>query len=138
MAANGRFHGHIVAGHVDGTGRLVRRVQSPGQTALTFEIGETLARQCITKGSIGIDGVSLTLTEVTATTISVALIPHTLAITSLGFRREGDVVNIEVDQMGKWVRRILSAFVDEVPPPEGEGRAPGGLVTPDDLGKYFG
>ncbi|MDF1665153.1 MAG: riboflavin synthase [Planctomycetota bacterium] len=139
MPANGRFHGHVVAGHVDGTARLIKRVKSPGQTSLTFELSKELTEQMIHKGSITIDGISLTLTEVTKKTFSVALIPHTLLITNLGVRKEGDLVNIEVDQMGKWVRKILSAFIPEVPAPTEPTR---GIVTPkgmsnEDLGRYL-
>jgi riboflavin synthase len=143
MPANGRFHGHVVAGHVDGTARLIKRVKSPGQTAMTFEIVKELTDQMIHKGSITIDGISLTLTEVTEKTFSVALIPHTLAITNLGVRKEGDLVNVEVDQMGKWVRKILSAFVPGVPAPKDLDLRPG-MKTPgskilsvDDLNRYL-
>lgn len=141
MAANGRFHGHIVAGHVDGTARIHKIIRGTGQTTISFEASERLTQQMIPKGSITIDGISLTLIEVTKTGFAVALIPHTLKITSLGFKSEGELVNIEVDQMGKWVRRILSNFVPGVPaPPETERE---GLIEPpsvlrnlDDLQKY--
>jgi riboflavin synthase len=142
MSANGRFHGHVVAGHVDGTARLVKRIKSPGQTSLTFELSKTLTEQMIHKGSITIDGISLTLTEVSEKTFSVALIPHTLLITNLGVRKEGDLVNIEVDQMGKWVRKILSAFVPGVPAPKdnspkGLATPPSKILSPDDLNRYL-
>lgn len=119
MRADGRFHGHVVAGHVDGTGRLVERRQEPGQWKLVFEVAPRLTTLMIEKGSIAIDGVSLTLVDVGPTTFSVCLIPHTLEVTTLGQKGVGSLVNIEVDQLGKWVRRLLGAYL----PPEAKPAA---------------
>jgi len=113
MRADARFHGHIVSGHVDGTGRIKVKRADSGQVLLTVEVPPRLTALMIEKGSIAIDGISLTLTEVEDTFFSVALIPHTLEITSLGRKTTGDLVNIEVDQLGKWVLRLLTAYMPE-------------------------
>ncbi|MEZ6188993.1 MAG: riboflavin synthase [Planctomycetota bacterium] len=89
MRADGRFHGHVVSGHVDGTGEVSTTREEAGQTWFSVRCGRELTRSMIHKGSITIDGVSLTLTEVTADGFSVALIPHTLAVTTLGQRKVG-------------------------------------------------
>lgn len=114
MRADGRFHGHIVTGHVDGTGRVVERRKEPGQVLFVVEVPARLTRFMVEKGSICIDGVSLTLVSVEANRFSVALIPHTLEVTTLGLKPIGGLVNLEVDQLGKWVRRLLAAYL----PPE--------------------
>lgn len=118
MRADGRFHGHFVAGHVDGTGRILERRPEPGQVRLTVEVPARLTACMIEKGSIAIDGVSLTLVDIDETRFSVALIPHTLEVTTLGQKAVGGLVNIEVDQLGKWVRRLLSAYVPEAKAPK--------------------
>jgi len=119
MLAGGRFHGHFVTGHVDGTGRLQRIRRLPEQTVMSFDVNPKLTRQMITKGSIAIDGISLTLSEVTERSFSVCLIPHTLKVTTLGSLSEGALVNVETDQLGKWVRRLLAAHVPGMAAPEG-------------------
>ncbi len=93
-----RLSGHIVQGHVDGTG-VVRR------TGATFRVETPLARQLVTKGSVAIDGVSLTVVDVEPDSFTIALIPTTLRITNLGRRRKGQRVNIELDVLAKYVRR---------------------------------
>jgi riboflavin synthase len=118
MRADGRFHGHFVTGHVDGTGKIVERRQEHGQVRFAVEVPARLTAQMIDKGSIAIDGVSLTLTEVKETSFAVALIPHTLDVTTLGSKPVGGLVNIEVDQLGKWVRRLLGGLVPEPKTPE--------------------
>ena len=114
MRADGRFDGHIVQGHVDGTGeiRSIRRVGS--DVILRTQCGPELARQLVPKGSIAVDGVSLTVIEPDAVGFAVALIPHTLEVTTLGERREGDSVNLELDVLGKYVFRYLEQ-VGELP-----------------------
>ncbi len=111
MRADGRFHGHIVTGHVDGTGRIVERRKEPGQVLFVVEVPARLTAFMVEKGSICIDGVSLTLVDVQPGRFSVALIPHTLEVTTLGLKPIGGLVNIEVDQLGKWVRRLLAAYL---------------------------
>lgn len=110
MGVAGRFDGHIVQGHVDGTGVVSAIDRSPdGGVSMEFETEETLAQYVVEKGSITVDGVSLTVTGVTEHHFSVALIPHTLEVTTLGLRKVGDVVNLETDVLAKYVERILRA-----------------------------
>lgn len=102
-----RLGGHYVTGHVDGVGSLQKRTDDKEWSTLVFEAPGALMKQMASKGSITIDGVSLTLVDVTDTTFSVALIPHTLAITTLGGLAEGDAVNLETDVLAKYVQRQL-------------------------------
>ena len=110
MRADGRFHGHFVAGHVDGVGRVIEKRQEAGQVVMRVEVPADLTACMIEKGSVTLHGVSLTLTEVGQVAFAVALIPHTLCVTSLGSKDVGSLVNIEVDQMAKWVRRLLTSL----------------------------
>lgn len=120
MRADGRFHGHLVSGHVDGTGRVKVKRRDPGQTVFTIEAPRRLTSFMVEKGSITLSGVSLTLTEVEERYFSVALIPHTLEVTTLGKREQGDLINIEVDQLAKFVHKFLTAYVPEAAPKEPE------------------
>ncbi len=104
-----RLGGHFVTGHIDGTGVVEKKTTLPGQTTMWFKAGKELAGMMIKKGSIAIDGISLTLVDVTADKFSVALIPVTLTGTTLGFKDVGDTVNLEVDMIGKWVKKIVSS-----------------------------
>ena len=107
LAAVGRFDGHIVQGHVDGTGR-VEGVRPEGEGArMRISASTALLRYTVEKGSIAVDGVSLTVAAVDDAAFEVALIPHTLAATVLGERRPGDLVNLEVDVLAKYVERML-------------------------------
>ncbi len=117
MRAGDRFHGHIVAGHVDGAGKIRVKRNDGGQVWLEVEVPPSLTGFMIEKGSVTIDGVSLTLTAVAERHFAVALIPHTLSLTTLGPKTVGSLVNIEVDQLGKWIRRLLTAYL---PGEEGE------------------
>ncbi|HEU4319553.1 MAG TPA: riboflavin synthase [Acidimicrobiia bacterium] len=109
MPATGRFDGHIVQGHIDGTGRLTRvETGEDGSVVMEVEPGEALLRYLVEKGSITVDGVSLTVASVTAKSFTVALIPHTLAVTTLGLRTVGDQVNLEADVLAKYVERLMS------------------------------
>ena len=108
LPANGRFGGHIVQGHVDGTATVSSIERQGDWTNLWFELNATLASGLVPKGSIAVDGVSLTVVEAVPAAFSVALIPHTLESTTLGCRRVGDVVNIETDILGKYVQRLLA------------------------------
>jgi riboflavin synthase len=108
MPANGRFDGHIVQGHVDGVGTVSAVEKSDGgRVVMKVEIPETLRRYVVEKGSITIDGVSLTVASLTDDGFGVALIPHTLEVTTLGLRNPGDTVNLEVDVLAKYVERLL-------------------------------
>jgi len=107
MRADGRLDGHIVQGHVDGTGRVRALERRGDDVRLEVECGPDLVRFLVEKGSITIDGVSLTVVNVTDDAFDVALIPHTLAETNLGDREPGDRVNLEADVLGKYVVRHL-------------------------------
>lgn len=110
MAANARLGGHIVQGHVDGVGR-VDELRTDGEwVVMGFRVPADLALQMVPKGSVTVDGVSLTVVDVHDDRFTVALIPHTLQVTTLGVRQPGDAVNIEVDILGKYVRRFLEAW----------------------------
>lgn len=101
--------GHLVSGHVDGVGRIVS-IKPEGDSRLyTFEVPAPQARYLVEKGSVAIDGISLTVFGIRGRRFSVALIPHTLKLTTLGFKRPGDAVNIESDMLVKYVERILGS-----------------------------
>lgn len=107
LPADGRLGGHFVQGHVDGVG-TVDAIQNDGEWVIMwFRLAEPLTRQMVSKGSIAVDGISLTLVEVERERFSVALIPHTLQVTTLGQRKVGDTVNIETDILGKYVQKML-------------------------------
>jgi riboflavin synthase len=102
-----RLGGHFVLGHVDATGR-VASVKSEGEfRVLTFEVPVALLRYVVEKGSVAVEGVSLTVSALSGGTFSVAAIPHTLERTTLAGRKTGDKVNVEVDVLGKYVERLL-------------------------------
>ena len=113
MAANGRFGGHIVAGHIDGTG-IVEEI-TKDETAVWYRIsaGEELLRYIVEKGSIAIDGISLTVARVSGKDFSVSIIPHTQGETTLSERKVSDVVNLECDIIGKYVERLCGAKKEE-------------------------
>ena len=104
-----RLGGHLVTGHVDGLGRLASRRDEGDWTTCRFAAARDLLAQMASKGSVTIDGVSLTVVDVDQATFSVALIPHTLAATTLGSLAEGDAVNLETDLVFKYVARWLAA-----------------------------
>ena len=103
-----RLGGHIVQGHVDGTGRVLRREPSEHWTVVEVELPAELARYLVPKGSVTVDGISLTVVEVETTSFTVSLIPETLARTTLGFKEVGDPVNLEVDVVAKYVESMLA------------------------------
>jgi riboflavin synthase len=102
-----RLGGHLVTGHIDGQGALVSRDDEAEWSNMVFSAPASLLRQMASKGSIAVEGVSLTLVDVTSETFSVALIPHTLAHTTLGDLKAGDAVNLETDLLAKYVQRQL-------------------------------
>ncbi|HSZ13542.1 MAG TPA: riboflavin synthase [Solirubrobacteraceae bacterium] len=109
LRADGRLGGHIVQGHVDGTGR-VREVREEGfARVLAIDVEPQLARYLVEKGSVALDGVSLTVSALDEHGFSVSLIPETLEHTNLGELREGEIVNIEVDILAKHVERLLTS-----------------------------
>ncbi|MCQ6556460.1 riboflavin synthase [Streptomyces sp. C10-9-1] len=107
MTADGRFGGHIVQGHVDGTGTIAGRTRSEHWELVRVSLPGELARYVVEKGSITVDGVSLTVVEAGAGHFTVSLIPTTLALTTLGHKQPGDPVNLEVDVIAKYVERLL-------------------------------
>ena len=108
MQANGRFGGHIVQGHVDGTGKfLALKKLSAGGYALRIDIPADLARYVIFKGSLCIEGISLTVAAIEGTEVTVAIIPHTVKMTNLKSLKPGDPINLEVDMIAKYVEKML-------------------------------
>jgi riboflavin synthase len=104
-----RLGGHLVQGHVDGVGRILAREPAEQWEVLRFSLPAELARYVVEKGSITVDGVSLTVMEVTEDAFAVGLIPTTLKLTVLGHKQVGDPVNLEVDVVAKYVERLLGA-----------------------------
>ena len=102
-----RLGGHIVQGHVDGTGTVVRRTPSEHWEVVEISLPADLERYLVPKGSITVDGISLTVVDVEAESFTVSLIPETLARTTLGFKQDGDLVNLEVDVIAKYVEKMV-------------------------------
>ena len=107
MAADGRFGGHIGAGHIDGTGTITKTRQDDNAVWFTIEASPALLRYVVEKGSITIDGISLTVAAVGEGWFSVSIIPHTASLTTLGGKKPGDLVNLENDVIGKYVEKLL-------------------------------
>ena len=99
--------GHLVSGHVDGLAELVAREDSTDMAKLTFRVPKPLARFIAQKGSVALDGVSLTVNDVTDDTFSVLIIPHTLSVTTFGALRAGDKINLEIDVMARYAARLM-------------------------------
>ena len=129
MAADGRFGGHIVAGHVDGTGKITGIRRDDTAVWFTVQASPEVMRYIVEKGSITIDGISLTVAAVGKTDFSVSTIPHTLAVTTLGEKKAGDTVNLENDIVGKYVEKFVAA-----PHPDSPSPAEG--ITQEFLSKY--
>ncbi len=108
MRLDGRLGGHLVQGHVDGTGVIEERQPSPNWEVVRISLPSDLERYVVHKGSITVDGVSLTVAAVVPGSFSVSLIPTTLALTTLGRKQVGDPVNLEVDVVAKYVERLLA------------------------------
>ena len=104
--------GHIVSGHVDGVAELMSRDDFLDSAALSFRVPDALARFIAPKGSVAVDGVSLTVNQVDGATFAVLIIPHTLKVTTLGALTPGDRVNIEVDQMARYAARLMETRLD--------------------------
>lgn len=104
-----RLDGHLVSGHIDGTGTLTHRKTTGNAIFIGFSVPESLARYMIKKGSIAVDGVSLTINTCDARGFEVCIIPHTAQLTTIGQKKAGERVNIETDIIGKYVERLLSA-----------------------------
>lgn len=108
MPANGRFDGHIVTGHVDDVGKITDIKQDDNAIWYTIQAAPAIMRYIVEKGSIAIDGISLTVASLTLDSFSVSIIPHTAQVTTLGKRRIGDIVNLENDILGKYVKKFLT------------------------------
>ena len=124
-----RLGGHLVSGHVDGVARVLERRPLGAFVQFSFGIPEGLAKYIIEKGSIAIDGTSLTVNSCDDRKFTIVVIPHTLEVTLLGILREGDAVNIEVDLIGKYVEKMLQA--NPVDP-----QKQGGSINPEFLAKH--
>ena len=121
MAADGRFGGHIVSGHIDGTGTIREMSRDENAVWVRIQAGPEILRYIVEKGSITIDGISLTVARVTGQDFSVSIIPHTGEETTLLSRREGDIVNLETDIIAKYTEKLL-------------GLAPGGSRSSAETG----
>ncbi|MEK3977971.1 riboflavin synthase [Psychrobacillus sp. FSL K6-2836] len=108
MAANGRFGGHFVSGHVDGVGTILKKRPTANAVYIDIKVPEELSHFCIPKGSITIDGTSLTIFEISKSMITVSLIPHTNKETVLGMKKERELVNIESDMLGKYMHQYIT------------------------------
>ncbi|MEW6425680.1 MAG: riboflavin synthase [Bacillota bacterium] len=107
LRLGGRLGGHLVSGHVDGVGTVARREPHDIATLLTINAPQEVMRYIIKKGSVAIDGVSLTVVDFNDSSFQVSLIPHTARVTTLGFKGPGELVNLEADLIGKYVERLL-------------------------------
>jgi riboflavin synthase len=108
MKADGRFGGHMVAGHIDGTGKIVDIKKDDNAIWYKISAKPEIIKYIIEKGSIAIDGISLTVAKITERDFSVSIIPHTIGQTTLGFRKKGDIVNLENDLVGKYIEKFLT------------------------------
>lgn len=107
MTAATRFGGHVVQGHVDGVGEFVSREKSENWDWVKVRLPQDLMKYVVHKGSITLDGISLTVNEINDDVISLSLIPETLEITTLGYKKPGDLINVEADVMAKHIERLL-------------------------------
>lgn len=116
LAAGDRFGGHFVSGHVDGVGRIAAKQAYGNAVLYRIEADEALLRYIIPKGSIAIDGISLTVVEVDDASFGVSIIPHTLLETVLQYKEKGDLVNLECDMIGKYIERFIIGRERKQPP----------------------
>jgi riboflavin synthase len=110
LRADARLGGHIVSGHVDGVGRITSLREEGNAVIYAFEADESLTRQMIPRGSVAVDGISLTLIEAAAGSFAISVIPHTRAVTTLGSKGVGAAVNLETDLLGKYVLSYLQSL----------------------------
>ena len=113
MQASDRFGGHILQGHVETLGVILDKQQKEDNTVISIGLDPEWMRFCIPKGSIALDGISLTIAKIEANIVDIALIPHTLENTTLGSKSKSDTLNIETDIIGKYVERLLSFDTDD-------------------------
>lgn len=112
LQLSARIGGHLVSGHVDAVGSIKGKREEGNGWRIFVEAPDTILRYVIKKGSIAVDGISLTVADLEKTGFSIAMIPHTAKLTTLGFKSTGDSVNLEVDIIGKYVERLLSGRVE--------------------------
>lgn len=127
MKANGRFGGHIVSGHIDGTGKIIYRYKDDNAVWFTIQTKPEILRYVVEKGSITIDGISLTVSKTEKDSFSISAIPHTVKQTILNERKEGSFVNLETDIIGKYVEKLLPVYLIQ---------QTGSSITKDFLTKY--
>ena len=120
MPANGRFSGHMVSGHIDGTGNIVTVEKDDNAMWYTISADEQILHYIIEKGSIVIDGISLTVAKVTDHDFSVSIIPHTLKETILAEKKVGDIVNLENDMVGKYIEKFMTHVSENEKPQKGK------------------
>jgi riboflavin synthase len=111
MRLGDRLGGHLVTGHVDGVGTIRSRTQEADALQIMLEAPREIVRYCVLKGAITVDGISLTVNEVTDRGFCVTIIPHTAKVTTLGIKQVGDAVNLETDLIGKYVERLFPGHV---------------------------
>ncbi|TLX66745.1 MAG: riboflavin synthase [Thaumarchaeota archaeon] len=107
LRLNDRIEGHIVLGHIDGVGRIEDIVKNPSGTKLLIKVNKEIAKFLVSKGSVAVDGISFTVVDISKNNFSIALVPHTLSITTFKSKSKGDKVNIEVDILSKYVAKFL-------------------------------
>jgi len=107
-----RLDGHLVSGHIDGTGVLKQKKSTGNAIVVTIEVSDSLSRYMIKKGSVAVDGISLTINTCGRDSFEVSIIPHTAKVTTIGFKNIGDSVNIETDMIGKYVERFVTKSRD--------------------------
>ncbi|HKL00440.1 MAG TPA: riboflavin synthase [Desulfotignum sp.] len=107
MQLSARIDGHLVSGHIDGTGTITALEKNSNAVVLTIAVDRSLAGEMIEKGSVAVDGISLTINQCSDTDFWVSIIPHTAGLTTIGIKHIGDQVNIETDMLGKYVRKFL-------------------------------
>ena len=105
LKLNDRLDGHLVQGHVEDTGKILSKVTNEGETKIKIEINKDIIKYCIYKGSIAVDGISLTISKIYSNSIEICIIPYTLKHTTLGIKDTGSLVNIETDMISKYVER---------------------------------
>jgi riboflavin synthase len=108
LQLSGRLDGHLVSGHVDGIGTIRQRSPQGNAIVITVDVPEPLVRYMIPKGSVAVDGISLTINQAAAASFTVSIIPHTAHLTTIGFKNIGEKVNIETDMIGKYIERFLT------------------------------
>ena len=117
-----RLGGHFVTGHIDGVGSIVTKRRDPGQWSFEFNVDASLCGMLIEKGSVAVDGISLTVVDLRQDTFAAAVIPHTFDHTTLGLKSERDPVNIETDVLGKWIKKLATT-------PDGGSSLPTSLIA---------